>query len=491
MNRKVFFVIISGLMYVLLFPPLPTGFLAFFVFVFLWRVLDEVESGGQAAKLGYLWGFVSTFGSLWWVFKPTLPGMIGLVLFLSLFGGFYAFLHWFLLQRLKRWTIILSPFLWVAIEYIRSSGKLGFGWLNMCYSQTMYPPLIQIAELVGCFGVSLWIVLINACIYFILSKSDKLRFAVAIMIAAALFFGNLIYGMIKLHQPIEGTPIHIAILQGNVDPYVKWTRSFKEKNMELYAGMLRSLTSSGVVLAILPETATACYHKIEPATMEPLYAAIRSTKIPVFTGTLEFDATNPERYFNSAVMFDSVANEVGTYSKMQLVPFSEYIPLQDKYKFLRKINFGGSHFSRGEKATIFAIDGAKFGALICYESLFGWISREFRKSGAQFLVNITNDGWFGNTPGPYQHAYFNVMRAVECRCGVARSANTGVSMIIDPMGRIVRKIPIFTRGILVYDVIATDIITPYVRMGDWIGWSSLGISLVMFFILPFFNKVNE
>ncbi|MCD6532356.1 apolipoprotein N-acyltransferase, partial [bacterium] len=188
-------------------------------------------------------------------------------------------------------------------------------------------------------------------------------------------------------------------------------------------------------------------------------------------------------YFNSAVVVMPDGSYQQTYNKIQLVPFSEYIPLQDKFKFLRKLNYGGSHFTPGDEFTIFDINSAKFGVMICYESIFTHIARKFRSSGAEFLVNITNDGWFGKSQGPYQHAMFNVFRAIENRIWIARCANTGISMFVDPHGVITHRTRLFERAVLVGEIELTHTTTIYDRLGDFVGWGSLALSPILVWLM--------
>ena len=468
-------------MWALAFPPFPLGFLAFFMLVFLWQAIKNVDTGFQAIKVGYLWGLVGSFGTLWWVFLPTLPGMIAMIIYLPLFSALYVWIHYIVARKHPRLAIVFSPIFLVAIEFLRSSGKLGFPWINLSYTMTGYPVLIQFADIFGAFGISLWVAMINACIYFLFVKPLKWEFFVSAAMLLGLVFGAFGYGVHKMHRDIEGTTLRIALLQGNIDPYEKWTPKMRRMNAKIYSDMIRSV-GSDIDLCILPETATACYHRTKRSMFSPLVEAVEEIGVPTLMGTLDFDDNDKNRYFNSAILVMPDGSYKQQYNKIQLVPFGEYIPLQDKFNFIRKLNFGGSYFESGNKYTVFKFDSAKFSVLICYESVFGWIGRKFRVDGAQFLVNITNDGWFGKTSGPYQHAMFNVMRAIENRVWIARCANTGFSMFIDPYGRIIRRTKLFERTVLIGDVHPTDFKTIYDSIGDIIGWGSFFITPLLIFL---------
>ncbi|MCD6417348.1 apolipoprotein N-acyltransferase [bacterium] len=476
-------VVISGLMWAASFPPMKTGFLAFFFLVPMWFVVENIKRGGTAFRYGYLWGFVAALGTLWWIYVPTLPGMIALVLFLPLYSALYIWLHYQMSRKNPTLSIIISPIIFVAVEYIRSYGRLGFPWMNISYSQTSYPLLIQFADIFGNFGVSLWIAAINSCVYFIVKKPLSKSFWLAVGIFLILVGSSISYGIYRINRQIEGEELKIALLQGNIDPYKKWTRKFLRENSRIYSSMLRSVGERRVDLCIMPETATACYHRINSSMFSPILDAVMSIGTPTLTGSLDFEDANRKIHYNTALLIMPDGSYEQEYEKIQLVPFSEEVPFQEKFPALMKLNYGGSHFSRGKEFFIFHFDSTKFSVFICYESIFGWMGRKFRNEGAQFFVNITNDGWFGKTPGPYQHAMFNVMRAIENRCWIARCANTGISMFIDPKGVIRKKTPLFQRTLLEGEILATNQRTTYDAIGDVAGWGALIAAL---FLLPFF-----
>ena len=478
----VYFVMLSGVMWALSYPPFPLGFLSFFVLVLFWYGLRGVRSLGEAAELSYLWGLVAAAINFWWVAIPTLPGMILLVLFLPVYSMLYGILHYTIARKHPDLAVLVAPVLYVGIEYLRSWGKLGFPWLNLSYSLGHYPILIQFADIFGAFGVSFWIVAINSCIYFAIRYAGSRKFWASIAAIIILFGAAFGYGVYRMRQDIEGTPLRIALLQGNIDPYEKWTASTKRKSVKMYADMIESV-GGAVDLIILPETAAACYFRRSPSMFLPLVNAVKRAGVPTLMGTLDFDLANPSRYFNSAVLVIPDGTYEQTYNKIQLVPFSEYIPLQDKFKFLRKLNYGGSHFTPGDRFTIFDTNSAKFGVMICYESIFTHIARKFRSLGAEFLVNITNDGWFGKSQGPYQHAMFNVFRAIENRIWIARCANTGISMFVDPHGVITHRTRLFERAVLVGEIELTHTTTIYDRLGDFVGWGSLALSPILVWLM--------
>ncbi|MCK4416996.1 MAG: apolipoprotein N-acyltransferase, partial [Candidatus Latescibacteria bacterium] len=201
-------------------------------------------------------------------------------------------------------------------------------------------------------------------------------------------------------------------------------------------------------LIIWPETATPCYLVRQAKYRRRLHSFCDSVKTPIFTGSPHYDFQT-RRFYNSAFLFMPGERGVQSYDKIHLVPGSERVPFSDTFRFLKKIALRAGDFSIGKRFTVFQHPKGRFSVLICFESIFPELTRQFVLRGAEFLVNITNDAWFGRTSGPYQHAQIAVFRAIENRIAIARCANTGVSMLIDPYGRISGATPIFTPRILV------------------------------------------
>jgi apolipoprotein N-acyltransferase len=186
--------------------------------------------------------------------------------------------------------------------------------------------------------------------------------------------------------------------------------------------------------------------------------------------------------YNSALLVDGDGAVLGKYDKIHLVPFGEAIPFESVFPALRDVNFGEADFRRGDEYLVFEVDDARFSTLICFEAIFPRLVREFVDDGAQVLVNITNDVWYGRTSMPFQHAQMAVMRAIENRRSLARSANSGVSLFADPYGRVIARTAIFERGVLVEDVPIVEGKTFYTRHGGMIAWLMLGAAAVLLIV---------
>lgn len=219
-------------------------------------------------------------------------------------------------------------------------------------------------------------------------------------------------------------------------------------------------------MVVWPETAVPVYAKHTPGWVDSLSALARRSGSHLLTGFPDYQLTGEgPRYYNSAMLVSPAGTVVGEYRKIHLVPFGEMIPFEDRLAFLRNVNFGEGDFSPGETYDVFDVGGRRFGVAICFESIYPDLVRKFVRNGSDFIVNITNDEWFGRSAGPHQHAEMAVMRSVENRVGLARCANTGISMLVDPFGRVTDRTGLFTREVLTGQLRLAKPGTPYSRWG--------------------------
>lgn len=463
----------------LAYPPLPFGFVIYFALVPLIFALED-KGLSDAFKMGYLFGLVSNSLLLFWIGWATVPGTVAAIVLLCLYT---AFLTWFYALVQKRWkkgSLFFLPFLWVAMEYVRSLTEVSFPWLNLAYTQTYYLNLIQYASFTGNYAVSFWIVCLNLIIYLVIKY--KQRIVLAISIFAILIILPYIYGGLVMPGKIEKNNIKIALLQGNIDPKVKWDQRFLDYNIQTFIEMSKKAAKEDVDLILWPETAAPCYLASESLYMHKIQATSDSLNIPLLVGTNDYEVDQKGRfsYYNSVFLFKPKVGYPQIYNKIHLVPFSEKIPYDEKLRISDKVQLGQSDFSSGKSLTIFSIPKGRFATLICFESVYPDLVRSFVKKGAEFLVNITNDAWFGKTQGPFQHARIAVFRAIENRISIARCANTGVSMFIDPFGRVSGATKIFIRTMVVDHISPKFKDTFYTKHGDWFAQ---GCFLVSFFVI--------
>jgi apolipoprotein N-acyltransferase len=263
----------------------------------------------------------------------------------------------------------------------------------------------------------------------------------------------------------------VGLLQGNIDQSVKWERSYQAKTLDIYERLARQAAAEHPALIVWPEAAIPFLLRYEPELGLRVHRFVVETGIPMLVGSP--DVGEDQLFYNSAFLLGRDGQIHGRYDKRHLVPFGEYVPLQHIFFFLDKLVVGIGDFGRGRSATVFPQDGFRFGVMICYETIFPAEVREFARGGAEFLVNITNDAWFGQSGAPYQHLAMASMRAVENGSYLVRAANTGVTAVIAPTGQILAQTEIFTEAALVGTIRPRLAETPYTRYGDVLGWACL------------------
>lgn len=479
--------VISGLLLALSFPRYHLGFLGFFClvpFLFAFTQRQYEPSFGR----GLVMGLVLYGGTFFWIAWVTFPGALGAIGLLSLYLGLFAVIFQFVLKRWGLVALWAFPFFWTAMEYLRSLGQLGFPWTSICYSQTEYLPLIQFASLTGAYGVSFWLVVINTIVFWAIYRWRRGKYLLLLLVP--LIAVPYLYGKRVIPQSSLPGDLKVALIQPNMEPDVKWDSRFVDLNFEVLIDLTRQASEERPDLAIWPETATPCYLMKQKEYYQKVRDLVDELGIPLLTGSPDYAYQGGEeyQYFNSAFYFVPGTAEIQRYSKMQLVPFSEKIPYDEKISLLRRINFGEADFTPGRHYTLFPHPQGNFAVLICFESIFPQLAREFYLRGADFLVVITNDGWFGRTPAPYQHAQIAIFRAIENRISIARCANTGVSMLIDPFGRTSNRTPIFVKESVVVDLPLWEGGTFYARRGEWLSWVCVVVAGLFVVGAPFRRK---
>lgn len=483
MTRKdLYLVLLSAILLGAAFPPSPLGFLAYVSLVPLMIALEN-KSPGAAFGIGYLFGLVSNVLLLFWVGWATVGGTIAALVLLCLYT---AFLCWFYSLVQRRWratAVLIFPFLWVAMEYTRSLTEMSFPWLNLSYTQTYYLKLIQYASLWGNYAVSFWVLLLNLLIYLVVRR--RAGWKAATIPFAILMILPYIYGTRVMSGGMEADQIKIALLQGNMEPEVKWNENLLDYNIQTYIDMSKEAARESVDFIIWPETAAPCNLAAEKFYLEKVQRTCDELNVPLLVGTNDYQVQpggNIE-YYNSAFLFKPHGGYPTVYNKIHLVPFSEKLPYDEYLGITKRIQLGQSDFSNGDELTIFEIPKGRFAVLICFESVYPALVRDFVNRGVNFLVNITNDGWFGKTHGPFQHARIAVFRAIENRMAIARCANTGISMFVDPYGRVKKPTRIFVRNIVIDQIplkrpdgAGWHRETFYAKHGDWFGSACLLIA---------------
>lgn len=487
--RESLLLIAGGGCLVLAFPPTDLLPAALVGLVPLFWVLRRTRPAGfwSAFRPGLIAGIAFFAPLLYWLVNlssldmdnPVLMSgpLVLLVLLEAISWGFFsAGAYWVSLRtRVPAW--VSFPVLWVACEQLRSLGVLGFTWGALGYAGVVFPRAIQFASITGLFGVSLWIALANALIVETLVSVRGRRLAPAVWLAA-LLAAPVVHGSIVLARAPDRPTVRVAVIQPNIEAKKKWDARFKDDSFRVLRELSLEAARERPEIIVWPETAAPSYLLREPADMEKVAAVARETGACILTGfpDIQPDPDGPRgfRAFNSVLLVtpDGVPRE--KYDKIHLVPFGEFIPFETLFPPLRNVDFGEADFSPGKERVVFGAGRARPAVLVCFEAIFPRLVREFTANGASLLVNITNDVWYGRTSMPFQHASMAVMRSIENRRSLARSANSGVSLLADPYGRVMMRLGIFERGSLVADLpLVSDERTFYAAHGDLLGWATI------------------
>ena len=461
--------ITSGLLLAFAFPKFNLEFLAWFALV---PLLFAIYPGNprKALKLGFITGLVFYFITLSWVTNTlvnygNIPTVVSwlilslLVAYLSLYVGVFTYL----LNRLSKGhplnIFLLAPVTWTALEYLRSTHSIyGFSWQGLGYSQFQSLPVIQMASITGVYGITALIVLVNAGLFVLLNpafekypvwRNSRKRIAVSTFLFLILCVG---YGKWTLSQaPVYSRPpVRVGLIQGNIPQEIKWNPAYRNEVLDRY----RELTLQAAVfkpdLMVWPEAVTPFFFGRDAPGTEHVLDTVRMMHTPIVLGSPALKKTEPvlnqsasPQLYNSAYFLSSRGAKLGRYDKIHLVPFGEFVPFRSILFFIDKMVVNIGDFERGEETTMFQLDGHGFAVSICFEIIFPDLVRQPVKQGASFLVNITNDAWFGRSAASYQHMSMVAMRAVENRVPIVRAANTGISGSVDAYGRITEATDIF------------------------------------------------
>jgi apolipoprotein N-acyltransferase len=392
-----------------------------------------------------------------------------------------------LFQRRGRDVVWLAPALWVTLEWLRGWFFIGFPWGMLGYSQYRFHDLVQVAEVTGVYGVSAVLVLFNVVVAEVLRErgADVRRLFPGLLTVTVLLVVLPALGRWRVaalaNAPIVGT-LRVGLAQGNVEQDHKWDPSFQDETMRRYETLTRAAAEAGARLVVWPETAAPFFLQEPGERRDAVLGLARETQTPLLVGAPAFRETEARRLEqrNRAVLIRPDGEEVAHYDKMQLVPFGEYVPFRKVLFFVDQMVTAVASIGAGEQPTVFELPDARFGVLICYEGIFPSLTRRFVDDGADFLVNITNDAWYGRTTAPYQHLVQASFRAIENRVPMVRAANTGISAVIDADGRIRWQGPLYETLWHVDEIRWTGVRTFYTRFGDVFVWlcvvvSTLGI----------------
>jgi apolipoprotein N-acyltransferase len=471
MRRNLGLTLLMAAALTLAFPPFKLGFLAYWA-VIPFLILLENKNAGDAFRWSYLAGLIFSLTTLYWISWTTPPGAISTIVVHPFYYSLFALLILPLRRLWPNGYLIAVPFVWTAIEYVKSIGDLGFPWLTLGYTQTYYLHLIQYASYTSVYGVSFWILSLNVLLLALWRWRENKRWVAGLSaILILLLIAPYLYSLAVLpHSEEPKEQIRVGLVQGNVDPYQKWEADFIENNFQLYERLSREAARDQPEVMIWPETAATTWLCREGRNIQRLRQLAAEINAPLLTGIPDcvFFSDKDYRTYNAAALIYGDGRPIASYAKMHLVPFGERVPFEDAIPFfkewLAKLEMGEGNWSPGSEIKLFELtapaangqSAAKhLATIICFESIFPEEVADFVRRGADLLVVITNDAWFGRphvpfwlSGGVYQHAQIAIFRAIENRISIARCANTGFTMTIDPYGRVKKRAPLFVEAVL-------------------------------------------
>jgi apolipoprotein N-acyltransferase len=513
--QQIFLAFFSGGLLTLAFPRFNISILAWIGLISLFFSLKNA-SLRASFFLGWICGLSYFGGTLYWVIETmaiyghivlwqSLLISLALVSYLSLFIGSFALLwNWFRRRFSSVATVFIAPLIWTCLEFLRAHLLTGFPWSTLGYSQYMHLQLIQFSDMTGVYGVSFLIVLVNAGLFtlfeYILAReaaretnwkaahpASAICIALILIAAVGLAEG---YGAHKLHarQPQTEETLTVGIVQGNIPQEEKWNCQLQDAIYSGYQALTLLAARQKPNVIIWPETSAPFINEQRGDYLDHISPLAQKAGVPLVVGSprIAREITGEISLKNSAFLLSSEGKILDYYDKIHLVPFGEYLPLGQILSHLGSVVNEIGEFSSGNRYTIFQLGHWRFGVVICYEVIFPNLFRKFARQGVNFMVNITNDAWFDQSSAPYQHFSMVVFRAIESGISVVRVANTGISGMIDPWGRVLLETPLFHRLAMVRPLKLYRENTFYVRHGDLFVESCL-IILGLLLILGYYK----
>ncbi len=480
---------VSGTALALLFPEVGWWPLAFVALVPLMMAV-EGQPPPRAFRFGFWSGFLYFAGSLSWL-EYTLehfghlpePVAWSLICLLAFYLALYPALCCFLMakSRLSSWPYELKfAVFWVAMEGIRGTALTGFPWNLLGYGVGDSLLLVQLADIGGVYGLSFYLVIVNGLLFKVFFSGKRDFFRHRALLALLLLAAGFGYGVMRLSETPPTRSFRLALVQHNPLQEEKWNPRYRDTLMESLYGLSRRAAEKEPDLLVWPEAATPFWFRHYRSYRSRVAELVHELGIPLLLGSPDKDRPTARRT-NSAFLLDRSGEIVGRYDKMKLVPFGEYVPLRRLLFFVQKMVELGGSFSAGDTPTVFRTEKARFSVAICFESLFGELIADFVDRGAEFLVVLTNDSWFGETAGAAQHLSFVRFRAVETRRPIAQAAQSGYSAVFDGRGRLLRKTDLGEAAVIVQELHLSleQRKTWYVEFGDWVVYLAWLSALVL------------
>jgi apolipoprotein N-acyltransferase len=418
-----------------------------------------------------------------------------LVLLLAFFWGFFAMTASFCSKHMRKLTFLVIPLLWVSLEFITAHLFTGFPWGLLGASQYKNIPFLQLASITGVYGLSFVMVLFQSLIVFAaISKKKPIVLSLSLLMVLAFHLSGFL--ALKEAAPSEET-FTAALIQGNTSSSTDFSAQPFEKTYEMFQNHIHlshMAYENGAELIVWPELSVplcfSCQFQPYIDFSEQLARFSQETGCTLLMGTSEIAyALDGPLFYNAAVCLGP-DRSLSHYYKQHLVPFGEYTPYKKVFSFISKFTHAIGELTPGRQHSLHEFKNIPFGSPICYEIIFPSLVRKFSKMGAEFLVTITNDGWYGTSAAPNQHFSLAVLRAVENRKYLLRSATTGISGAVDPYGRIIAKSELHKQTFINIEITPNRSLTFYSKYGDVLPYTGLTLSAA-FLILSFVRRRNE
>ena len=480
---------LSGVLLALSFPSVGHPGAAWVALTPLLVVLHGIRSPGLAFGLGLTTGAIHFAGTLPWLTQVMIefggfPLPVGvainglLVAYLALFPAAFAVMVVVLCARLGAWGLLGAAPIWLTTELGRLWLLGGFPWELLGYSQTPVLPVAQLASVFGVHGVTLLVVFINSAVALALVGPRVHRRAVS-AVAAGVLGMVVLFGMWRLTDNRlvrDGTPLRVGLVQGNILQNDKWNPAMRSTILNRYLDLSRQSVAAGARLIVWPEAATPFSFEDDPDG-EAVRQLARTTGAHLLFGSVQRRYAPVPQTFNAAFVLQPDGETAAVYRKIHLVPFGEYVPFRSLLFFASPLVEAVAPFSPGTGPVTLPIGGHLISTAICYEIIYPALARSFVRQGSELLTTITNDAWYGRTAAPHQHFQQATMRAIEQGRYLVRAANTGISGVVDPYGRVLARSALFETMTMTEEVRLLRGLTLYGRMGDLLAYLCLVLTV--------------
>jgi apolipoprotein N-acyltransferase len=499
MSAPVVAALASGVLLALSFPKYGHPAIVFIALVPLlvslsgWTGKRQSPPGVTARRgftLGLITGFVHFAGTVYWTGATVqtfggLPMPVAvfvtglLVLYMATYVGLAAAASAVFVRRFGVIGLALAPVAWVAAEYVRGFLFGGFPWIPLGNSMVTILPIAQLASITGVYGLSLFVGLVNVGFAATALAEGRARI-VAVSATLAMIAITSVWGGQRLASGhlTQGEAITVGLIQGNIAQVDKWNPARAGMIVDRYVQLTRDAVAQGADFIVWPESSTPFNFQDDPGG-DHIRAVVRQLGKPLLLGSDEIErGPSKTNYYNAAFMLDPMGTTAAVYRKMHLVPFGEYVPFQNVLFFVGPLVEAVSAFSPGERVTMLPVREHMVSTAICYEVTYATQAREAVRQGSEMLTVITNDAWYGESSAAYQHFEMAAMRAIEQGRYLVRAANTGISGIVDPYGRVLVRTRLFETRAVVAEARFVQEKTPYARIGDLVAQISVTLTLL-------------